>query len=234
MTAPLNTASLVSRLRDIAMGRLKPDNGSSVPLADELRAAADALEATSRALSEKEGLIDRLRMEAQIHAGEARCHKSTVHEAYQACTGATGEPGNWHGAEPIRKALSEATRQRDEALAALKASEERGERLSQDLASARLRPELWQDIATAPKDGRPFEAQYDDGSTERDVYWASERYCILGAPQGSKGPGCMSSGIGLPVDPTYWRPQGRLPELADATNNPPSDPGTEQREAGRG
>lgn len=35
----------------------------------------------------------------------------------------------------------EATRQRDEALAALKASEERGERLSQELASARLRPE---------------------------------------------------------------------------------------------
>lgn len=75
------------------------------------------------------------------------------------------------------------------------------------VASASDRPEPWQDIATAPKNGRPFEVQYDDGSTERDVYWAPERYCILGAPQGSKGPGCMSSEVGLPVDPILWRAQ---------------------------
>lgn len=59
-------------------------------------------------LEEKDALIERLKLEAQIHAGEARCHKSTVHEAYQTCTGATGEPGNWHGAEPIKTALAEA------------------------------------------------------------------------------------------------------------------------------
>ena len=63
----------------------------------------------------------------------------------------------------------------------------------------------WHDIKSAPKDGRPFEALYDDGATEEGVYWADERYCILGAPQGSRGPGCMSSEVGLPVSPTHWR-----------------------------
>lgn len=76
-----------------------------------------------------------------------------------------------------------------------------------ELASASVPACAWQDISTAPKDGRSFEVQYDDGSTERDVYWATERYCILGAPQGSKGPGCMSSEVDLPVDPTLWRAQ---------------------------
>jgi hypothetical protein len=68
-------------------------------------------------------------------------------------------------------------------------------------------PSGWQDISTAPKDGTRFKVRYEDGTTEEGVYWADERYCILGAPQGSKGPGCMSSDIGLPVEPTHWRPQ---------------------------
>jgi hypothetical protein len=67
-------------------------------------------------------------------------------------------------------------------------------------------PSGWQDISTAPKDGTRFQVRYEDGATEDGVYWTSERYCILGAPQGSKGPGCMSSDIGLPVEPTQWRP----------------------------
>jgi len=64
----------------------------------------------------------------------------------------------------------------------------------------------WQPIETAPKDGWKFEARYDDGSTEHGVYWATERYCMIGSPQGSKGPGCMSSEVFLPVAPTHWRP----------------------------
>jgi len=55
-----------------------------------------------------EGLVARLRQEAEIHAGEARAHKASLHEAYQAVTGATGEPGNWNGAEPIRAFVSTA------------------------------------------------------------------------------------------------------------------------------
>lgn len=112
----VDIAGLVEELRQALYTR----KGERSALPDR---AADALLAQAADLAEARGLIDRLRLEAQIHAGEARCHKATVHEAYQACSGATGEPGNWHGAEPIRKALSEATRQRDEALAALKGAE---------------------------------------------------------------------------------------------------------------
>ncbi|TZG25635.1 hypothetical protein [Sphingomonas montanisoli] len=53
-------------------------------------------------------LSDRLLLEAQCHAGEARAHKATVHEAYQIASGATGERANWNGAGPIRE-LAECT-----------------------------------------------------------------------------------------------------------------------------
>lgn len=49
------------------------------------------------------GLVETLRREAEMHAQEARTQRSTVHAAYQICTGNTGEPGDWNGAEPIRK-----------------------------------------------------------------------------------------------------------------------------------
>lgn len=53
-------------------------------------------------------LASRLQQEAEIHAGEARAHKASLHEAYQAVTGATGEPGNWNGAEPVKNFVSTA------------------------------------------------------------------------------------------------------------------------------
>jgi hypothetical protein len=92
-----------------------------------IRSLLDLLAHQAARLEEKDALIERLKLEAQIHAGEARCHKSTVHEAYQACTGATGEPGNWHGAEPIKAALTEAK-------AALTAAEAEKERLLKEIA----------------------------------------------------------------------------------------------------
>ncbi len=46
-----------------------------------------------------------LRQQAESWAMEARCHRSSLHEAYQHITGATGEPGNWNGARPIIKAF---------------------------------------------------------------------------------------------------------------------------------
>lgn len=51
-------------------------------------------------------LCERLKMEAQIHAQEARTANATIAEIYQIVTGATGEPGNWNGAGPVRAALS--------------------------------------------------------------------------------------------------------------------------------
>lgn len=65
-----------------------------------------ALEALSRRAEAAEALAERLKMEAQIHAGEARTANATIAEIYQLCTGATGEPGNWHGAEPVREMIA--------------------------------------------------------------------------------------------------------------------------------
>lgn len=50
-------------------------------------------------------LIERLKLEARIHAGEATTANSTLYEIYQLCSGATGEKGSWNGAEPVRDAL---------------------------------------------------------------------------------------------------------------------------------
>jgi len=46
-----------------------------------------------------------LQLEAEIHAQEARTANATIAEIYQLVTGATGEPGNWNGAEPVRQKL---------------------------------------------------------------------------------------------------------------------------------
>ena len=61
-------------------------------------------------------LVARLKLEAQGHAQEARTANATIAEIYQVCTGSTGEPGNWNGAEPVRQ-LAE---QRAELLEALR------------------------------------------------------------------------------------------------------------------
>lgn len=75
----------------------------AVQIAETIDAALDAQAAR---VKELEALCDRLKLEAQMHSGEARAHKSTVHECYQAASGATGEPGNWHGATPVRDRIA--------------------------------------------------------------------------------------------------------------------------------
>ena len=57
-------------------------------------------------------IADHLKMQAQIWKGEARAQASTVRECYQACTGATGELGDWNGAAPVRKLVEERDRLR--------------------------------------------------------------------------------------------------------------------------
>lgn len=63
-----------------------------------------------KALAEQERLIERLKQEAEIHAQEARTANRTIAEIYQVVSGATGEPGNWHGAEPVRQLMAQAIR----------------------------------------------------------------------------------------------------------------------------
>lgn len=44
-----------------------------------------------------------LLMQAKGHAQEARTANSTIYEIYQVLSGGKGEPGNWNGAEPVRR-----------------------------------------------------------------------------------------------------------------------------------
>jgi hypothetical protein len=48
-----------------------------------------------------------LLQQAQIWKQEARCANDTIGQIYQAVTGATGEPGNWNGAEPVKALIAE-------------------------------------------------------------------------------------------------------------------------------
>lgn len=55
-----------------------------------------------------EARAERLKLEAQAHAQEARTANGTIAEIYQACSGARGEPGSWNGAKPVIDALAAA------------------------------------------------------------------------------------------------------------------------------
>jgi hypothetical protein len=50
---------------------------------------------------EVDTLVERLRMEAQLHAQEARTANATIAEIYQTISNYRGEPGNWNGAIPV-------------------------------------------------------------------------------------------------------------------------------------
>ncbi|MDR5867979.1 hypothetical protein [Halomonas koreensis] len=66
----------------------------------EMRAARDAWRQMANQL-------EAARQEARTHAQEARTQRATVHEIYQVASGSTGEPGDWHGAEPVRELVAE-------------------------------------------------------------------------------------------------------------------------------
>ena len=54
-------------------------------------------------INELEALNETLKNEAQIHAMEAKSANATINEINQFISGATGEPANWHGAQPVKK-----------------------------------------------------------------------------------------------------------------------------------
>ena len=74
---------------------------------------ADQLVAVIRRAEAAEAERDAMKLQAQIHAQEARCANHSLAECYQAVTGSTGEPGNWNGAVPVREALESLRAERD-------------------------------------------------------------------------------------------------------------------------
>jgi hypothetical protein len=73
---------------------------------DELKLLAD-ITGMGVELVQLRERCETLKLEAQIHAQEARTANATITEIYQLCTGGSGEPGNWNGAEPVRKLIAE-------------------------------------------------------------------------------------------------------------------------------
>ena len=86
-----------------AFGQYGPDDAAS-----EHGLHASISERSARLRAEVEALkslSERLKLEAQIHAQEARTANATIAECYQAVAGGKGEPGNWHGAQPVRDCI---------------------------------------------------------------------------------------------------------------------------------
>lgn len=94
-------------------------------------------------LAKAESLSDQLKLAAQVHAQESRTANATIAEIYQLVTGATGEPGDWNGAEPVRTYIAQAESKLAEATKQLK--------LSDELASAAVSSyhELQENLAEA-------------------------------------------------------------------------------------
>lgn len=105
---------LIERLR--LRAQVKSD-AYSAPKADTFEwDVANTLEQQASRIAELETLCEKLKLEAQIHAQEARTANATIAEIYQVVTGRTGEPGNWNGAEPVKKRIVELEAQKAELL----------------------------------------------------------------------------------------------------------------------
>lgn len=67
---------------------------------------ADGCATLRRMVENQARTIANLKLQAQAHAHEARGANATIREIYRIVTCGTGEPGNWHGAEPVRSAVN--------------------------------------------------------------------------------------------------------------------------------
>lgn len=79
----------------------------------EVLALARQAEAMKQRAEAAEALAERLKLEAQAQAMEARTANSTINAIYQVVSGGIGEPGNWHGAGPVRDKLEAMEREND-------------------------------------------------------------------------------------------------------------------------
>ena len=81
-------------------------------------------------------LSERLKMEAQIHAQEARTANATIAEIYRLCTDGAGEPGNWHGAEPVRRKIESLRAECESLRASAKRVDEQLSRILHEMAGS--------------------------------------------------------------------------------------------------
>lgn len=226
MTAPLNTASLVSELRAKLDGHLP-----GLPRVDGPRSVQPQYALYEHELRQLLGEADRAKLRGDNHWETLRSIREIARTS-----GDLGriiqwvnDAGSGYVERPeatiagLMDQVSEATRQRDEALAALKASEERG----------------WQPIESAPRDGTLILVPGRYGIATPACWWPAAHLEADHTLRGDWDDGERNEDGGFsPFYPTHWMPLPAAPsalengpsDLADATKK---DPGTEQREAGR-
>ena len=99
---PAASGDLIGRLDAIS---LLPESAWTAAeawtVAETCREAIAAINRASADVARLREEREALKREARVHAQEARTQRSTVHEIYQAISGATGEPASWHGAAPV-------------------------------------------------------------------------------------------------------------------------------------
>ncbi len=103
--------ALLAYVRELEL-EIDAGKGAYAKLFRDTHAAALVM----RERDEARDLCAKLRNEARVHAQEARTANATIAKIYRACTGGTGEPGNWRGAQPVIDTLARLTRELDEAL----------------------------------------------------------------------------------------------------------------------
>lgn len=74
---------------------------------DKIALLTTRAESTDAALRDALELAERLKVETQGHASEARTANSTIYEVYQVLSGGRGQLGNWNSAEPARQFVAQ-------------------------------------------------------------------------------------------------------------------------------
>lgn len=89
-------------------GRLEELRQENYTLRQNSRTMSDAFH---KDVTRMKDLNERLKIEAQGHAQEAKTANATIAEIYQCVSQSTGEVGNWHGAQPVRDAMDKQARE---------------------------------------------------------------------------------------------------------------------------
>jgi len=86
---------------------------------------------------------ENLKFQAEGWTQEARTQKATVHEIYQLVSGATGEHGDWHGAEPVRAYIAAAKADAERMRERIRGIEDAAVRYEADPVDVYDKPSAW-------------------------------------------------------------------------------------------